>query len=224
MQFTGHSLPVHHFVAARWDVHLVPCCQPSSPARFLLITGDWDVSLPLSLEWHVWSSSSGNNCHAVHGSLSSGASLCDGTVRIFFTLSHIVSQAVFYNSNLHTILHKYLMKNYTTIEKTNLIYIKREITFSCLLFVLINSSQIDSLVSVGIIYKSQQNINEHFLPTQIFRQVKRPVGLICLCIHLYSGKSFDNNKKMMSFFFSFLCISVQNKPLFFFHHRIWNNN
>ena len=26
-----------------------------------------------SLEWHIWSSSSGNNCHAVHRSLSSGA-------------------------------------------------------------------------------------------------------------------------------------------------------
>ena len=28
-----------------------------------------------SLEWHVWSSSSGNNCHAVQRSLSSGASV-----------------------------------------------------------------------------------------------------------------------------------------------------
>ena len=28
-----------------------------------------------SLEWHVWSSSSGNNCHAVQKSLSSGASV-----------------------------------------------------------------------------------------------------------------------------------------------------
>ena len=28
-----------------------------------------------SLEWHVWSSSSGNNCHAVQWSLSSGASV-----------------------------------------------------------------------------------------------------------------------------------------------------
>ena len=28
-----------------------------------------------SLEWHVWSSSSGNNCHALHRSLSSGASV-----------------------------------------------------------------------------------------------------------------------------------------------------
>ena len=28
-----------------------------------------------SLEWHVWLSSNGNNCHAVHRSLSSGASV-----------------------------------------------------------------------------------------------------------------------------------------------------
>ena len=33
-----------------------------------------------SLEWHVWSSSSENNCHAVHRSLSSSVSLCSGTV------------------------------------------------------------------------------------------------------------------------------------------------
>ena len=48
MQFTGRSLAVHHSVAARWDLHLVPYYQPSSPARFLLITGHWDVSLPSS--------------------------------------------------------------------------------------------------------------------------------------------------------------------------------
>ena len=36
-----------------------------------------------SLEWHVWSSSSGNNSHVVQRSLSSGASLWSGT----FTLS-----------------------------------------------------------------------------------------------------------------------------------------
>ena len=45
-----------------------------SPTQYLLITGHWDVSLPLSLEWHVWLSLIGNNCHAVHRSLSSGAS------------------------------------------------------------------------------------------------------------------------------------------------------
>ena len=83
MQFTGHSLQAHHFEATQWDLHLVPYCQPSSPGRFLPITGLWDVSLPPSLEWHEWSSSNGNNCQAVHRSLSSGASLCDGTVRIF---------------------------------------------------------------------------------------------------------------------------------------------
>ena len=53
MQFTGHSLPVHHSVVAQWDLHLVPYCQPSSPARFLSINGHWNVSLLLSLEWHV---------------------------------------------------------------------------------------------------------------------------------------------------------------------------
>ena len=29
MQFTGHSLPAHHFVTAPWDFYLVPYCQPS---------------------------------------------------------------------------------------------------------------------------------------------------------------------------------------------------
>ena len=61
----------------------------STPLQFLPISGDRDVSLPLSLEWPVWSSSSRNNCNAVHRSLSSGASLWSGT----FTLSHIISRA-----------------------------------------------------------------------------------------------------------------------------------
>ena len=36
-----------------------------------------------SLEWHVWSSSSGNNCHAVHRSLSSGASVYESTMGFY---------------------------------------------------------------------------------------------------------------------------------------------
>ena len=44
-----------------------------------------------SLEWHVWLSSSGNNCHAVQRSLSSGASVCE-CIMGFFTLSPFVSQ------------------------------------------------------------------------------------------------------------------------------------
>ena len=46
----------------------------------LPITGQRNMQLPPSLEWHVWSSSSGNNCHAVHRSPSSGASVCDCTM------------------------------------------------------------------------------------------------------------------------------------------------
>ena len=45
-----------------------------------------------SLKSRVWSSSSGNNCHAVHRSLSSGASVYECTMGIFFTSSHFVSQ------------------------------------------------------------------------------------------------------------------------------------
>ena len=40
-------------------------------------------SLTRSLKSHVWSSSSGNNCHAVHRSLSSGASVYECTTGIF---------------------------------------------------------------------------------------------------------------------------------------------
>ena len=61
----------------------------SMPPQFLPISGNQDVSLPLSLEWPVWLSSSGNKCHAVHRSLSSGVSLWSGT----FALSHIISRA-----------------------------------------------------------------------------------------------------------------------------------
>ena len=39
-----------------------------------------------SLEWHVWSSSSGNNCHAVQRSLSSGASVYECIVSFYLVL------------------------------------------------------------------------------------------------------------------------------------------
>ena len=54
-----------------------------SPTQYLPITGHRNVSLPLSFEWHVWLSSSGNNCHAVHRSLSSGASVYDCTAGFY---------------------------------------------------------------------------------------------------------------------------------------------
>ena len=43
-----------------------------------------------SLEWHDWLSPSGNNCHAVHRSLSSGASVYECIMG--FTLSNFISQ------------------------------------------------------------------------------------------------------------------------------------
>ena len=43
-----------------------------------------------SLEWHDWSSSSGNNCHAVHRSLCSGTSIY--VCIMGFTLSHFISK------------------------------------------------------------------------------------------------------------------------------------
>ena len=41
------------------------------------------IAHSISLEWHVWSSSSGNNCHVVHRSLSSGASVYDCTMGFY---------------------------------------------------------------------------------------------------------------------------------------------
>ena len=54
-----------------------------TPPRLLPISGDKDVSLPLSFEWPVWSSSSGNNCHPVQRSLSSGASVYESIMGSF---------------------------------------------------------------------------------------------------------------------------------------------
>ena len=54
-----------------------------SPSQYLPITGHRNVSLPLSLECHVWLSPRRNNCHAVHRSLSSGASVCDCTAGFY---------------------------------------------------------------------------------------------------------------------------------------------
>ena len=41
------------------------------------------IARSISLEWHVWSSSSENNCHAVHMSLPSGASVFERTMGFY---------------------------------------------------------------------------------------------------------------------------------------------
>ena len=45
------------------------------------------IAHSISLEWHVWLSSSGNNCLAVHRSLSSGASVYDCTT-VFYLVPY----------------------------------------------------------------------------------------------------------------------------------------
>ena len=69
------------------------CGHASTPPQFLPISGDRDVSLPLFLEWPVWSSSSGNNCHVVQRSLSSGASVYESIMGFF--LPRLISSANF---------------------------------------------------------------------------------------------------------------------------------
>ena len=58
----------------------------------LVLTELYNSSMPTqsptqSLEWHVWLSSSGNNCHVVHRSLSSGASAYECTMGFFYLVS-----------------------------------------------------------------------------------------------------------------------------------------
>ena len=61
----------------------LPRTDMDTPQRLVPISGDRDVSLPLSLEWPVWLSSSGNNCHLVQMSLSSGASVYESIMGSF---------------------------------------------------------------------------------------------------------------------------------------------
>ena len=49
MQFTGHSLPVHHSVAAQWTFTLSHIISRAHLRDFFRFNSHWDVSLPLSL-------------------------------------------------------------------------------------------------------------------------------------------------------------------------------
>ena len=78
--FAGWWLSLPHLVSNFSD--LQPTDFPSSPSYII-------VPSPIqSLEWHVWSSSSGNNCHAVHRSLSSGASVYECTMGFYLVPYH----------------------------------------------------------------------------------------------------------------------------------------
>ena len=68
----GWWLSLPHLVSDFSDLQLTDFL--SSPSYIIV------QSPTQSLEWHVWSSSSGNNCHAVHRSLSSDASVNECTM------------------------------------------------------------------------------------------------------------------------------------------------
>ena len=64
-------LALPHLVSNSSDLHLSDFLSPQS---YIIVQSP--TQLPTqSLEWHVWLSSSGNNCHAVQRSFSSGASV-----------------------------------------------------------------------------------------------------------------------------------------------------
>ena len=65
----------HQLVSKLTDLQLTDFL--SSPSYIII------QSPTQSLEWYVWSSSSGNNCHAVHRSLSSGAPVYECTMGFY---------------------------------------------------------------------------------------------------------------------------------------------
>ena len=94
---SGPQWPLRPDVALPTTSSLSPSLTLTGTVYISVLTELYNSSTPTqsltrSLKWHDWSSSSGNNCHAVHRSLSSGASVYECTMGIFFTSSHFISQ------------------------------------------------------------------------------------------------------------------------------------
>ena len=91
----GVAFPTTSHLSPSWTQ--LNCNWPSnSTVLTSVLTELYNSSTPTwsptrSLKSHVWSSSSGNNCHAVQRSLSSGVSVYE-SIMGFFSLSHFVSQ------------------------------------------------------------------------------------------------------------------------------------
>ena len=71
----GWWLSLPHLISNSSDLQLTDFL--STPSYIIV------QSPSQSLEWHVWSSSSGNNCHAVHRSPSYGASVYECTMGFY---------------------------------------------------------------------------------------------------------------------------------------------
>ena len=76
--FCSIRRPYITFKLPRGDMDTLPHLRNFFP---YLVIGMWHFLL--SLEWPVWSSSSGNNCHAVQRSFSSGASVYESIMGFF---------------------------------------------------------------------------------------------------------------------------------------------
>ena len=139
----------------KWDLHLVPYYQPSTPARFLLIIGHWDVSHPLF-----------QNCRCDHhraeitimqfiGQSLPAHHFFYGTVRIF-TLSHIVSQAVFYIACCWCVLST-SMWCIDTVLKQRLLWINTVLFYRINIYIYIYSITVstDSLDSIPVSHGSR---------------------------------------------------------------------
>ena len=87
LDWSPNSIGVLRAPSARWWLslpHLVSNFSDLQLTNFLPSPSYIIVQSPTqSLEWHVWSSPSGNNCHAVHRSLSSGASVYECTIGFY---------------------------------------------------------------------------------------------------------------------------------------------
>ena len=88
---SGAPRPLRPDVALPTTFRLSPSPTLTGTVLTSVLTELYNSSTPTqsptrSLKSHVWSSSSGNNCHAVHRSLSSGASVYECTMRIFYLI------------------------------------------------------------------------------------------------------------------------------------------
>ncbi len=78
ISLSGCWLPLPHVVSNSSDLQLTDFL--SSPSYIIV------QSPTQSLEWHVWSSSSGNKCHAVQRSLFSGTSVYECIMGFYLVL------------------------------------------------------------------------------------------------------------------------------------------
>ena len=88
----GPQWPLRPDMALPTTSHPSPTLTGTATVLTELYNSSTPTQLPTrSLKSHAWSSSSGNNGHAIHRSLSSGASVYE-SIMGFFSLSHFVSQ------------------------------------------------------------------------------------------------------------------------------------